>query len=196
MKSDRFPPDRARHRAAVSAKPELRHEPVVAARPTRRRSRSRSRRTARLSTTATRSSPSIPGTRSTRCRERASSSPMADMPRRHVSGQRASATFLPGTAIEVSLGYGDKETSIFSGIVIRQGIEISRRERVHAGGRAGGLSDQDDGRAPHGCLGEGERQRRDGSADLHVRPARQTSPRRRSSTKRLCSSTPPTGTPC
>jgi len=35
------------------------------------------------------------------------------------------ATFLPGTAIELSFGYGDKETSIFSGIVIRHSIEIS-----------------------------------------------------------------------
>ena len=34
------------------------------------------------------------------------------------------ATFLPGTAIELSFGYGDKETSIFSGIVIRHSIEI------------------------------------------------------------------------
>ena len=35
------------------------------------------------------------------------------------------ATFLPGTAIELSFGYGDKVTSTFSGIVIRHSIEIS-----------------------------------------------------------------------
>ena len=34
------------------------------------------------------------------------------------------ATFLPGSAIEVFAGYGDKRTSIFSGIVVRHRIEI------------------------------------------------------------------------
>ena len=34
-------------------------------------------------------------------------------------------TFKPGAAIDVSAGYGDDRTSIFSGIVVRHGIEIS-----------------------------------------------------------------------
>jgi Rhs element Vgr protein len=38
------------------------------------------------------------------------------------------ATFLPGAAIEVSAGYGDKRTSIFSGIVVRHSIEIPSAE--------------------------------------------------------------------
>ena len=38
------------------------------------------------------------------------------------------ATFLPGAKIEVFAGYGDKRTSIFSGIVIRHSIEIPGTE--------------------------------------------------------------------
>ena len=34
------------------------------------------------------------------------------------------ATFLPGAAIDVSVGYGDDRTSLFSGIVVRHSIEI------------------------------------------------------------------------
>src|SRR5688572_5514481 len=38
----------------------------------------------------------------------------------------STATFLPGTAVEISGGYNGKLQSLFSGIVIRHGIEIPR----------------------------------------------------------------------
>ena len=37
----------------------------------------------------------------------------------------SSPTFLPGKAIEISAGYNGQETVIFSGIVVKQGIELS-----------------------------------------------------------------------
>jgi Rhs element Vgr protein len=50
-----------------------------------------------------------------------------DMPERKFPISDA-ATFLPGTKVEVFAGYGDKRTSIFSGIVIRHSIEIPGAE--------------------------------------------------------------------
>ena len=60
------------------------------------------------------------------------------------------ATFLPGTAIELSVGYGDNRDVHLLRHRDQAQHRNSRRERVHAGGRAGGLGDQDDRRAPHG----------------------------------------------
>src|SRR6187551_1634095 len=37
-------------------------------------------------------------------------------------------TFLPGNKVEIAAGYGSSTTSIFKGVIVKQGIEITRDE--------------------------------------------------------------------